>query len=437
VRTDKTLSVFKYFDLADRFLRVRVLEATSAELRAGPGMTRSDYRRSVIRACLEEFEQELEGQLHELHPCDPAAAEDHLYQLCVAVNPGLEIHAVSLVGEEADAAAPETCAETARSGGREELFARLGRRVQRLPERLRERVVGQDDAIDRLVAAVRRAAAGLCEDARPLSSFLFVGRTGTGKTELARSLARELFDDERAFVRIDCSEFAMAHEYSKLIGAPPGYVGHGDGGQLTEALRRSPEAVVLFDEIEKAHPRLHNLLLQILDEGHLTDSKGSRVRFDRAFVILTSNAGAQDVQERSRGVGFQPHEPLGDAVVREITARALERMFSPEFLGRIDDTVPFRALDPVDARRIARLQLVELACRVRSRGLRTAFTPAVARWVAERGFREESGAREIRRVVRREIETPLADALSSARRANHRWVRVGIRGGEPVFRAED
>jgi ATP-dependent Clp protease ATP-binding subunit ClpC len=241
--------------------------------------------------------------------------------------------------------------------------------------------------------------------------------------------------DESAFVRIDCSEFAMAHEYSKLIGAPPGYVGHGDGGQLTEALAKNPEAVVLFDEIEKAHPRMHNLLLQVLDEGHLTDGKGQRVRFDRAFVVLTSNVGAQEVVRESSRVGFGGETPLDDAAVGQITDRELRETFPPEFLGRLDETVRFRCLDLSDARRIARRQLTELAERVRKRGRRIAFTPAVAGWVAERGFAPESGAREIRRTIRRELEAPLAESLLETRR-DRPWVRIGIRGGAPEFRVE-
>jgi ATP-dependent Clp protease ATP-binding subunit ClpC len=244
----------------------------------------------------------------------------------VAVNPGLEIHAVSLADEVGSV--EEVKKERRKPSPKASQASRLARRSADLAERLSARVIGQERAVAAVSAAVRRAAAGLTEDDRPLASFLFVGRSGTGKTELCRALAAEVLGDESAFVRIDCSEFAMAHEYSKLIGAPPGYVGHGDGGQLTEALAKNPEAVVLFDEIEKAHPRMHNLLLQVLDEGHLTDGKGQRVRFDRAFVVLTSNVGAQEVVRESSRVGFGGETPLDDAAIGQITERELRETFA-------------------------------------------------------------------------------------------------------------
>jgi ATP-dependent Clp protease ATP-binding subunit ClpC len=434
VRSTRALTVYKYFDLADRFVRVRVLDPDSAGLRVGKGMNRSAYRQSVIRACIQEFEgPDLPSALAGLHPCDPMAAEDHLYQLCVSVNPALEIHAVSL----ADGATPvEEAKRSRRSTSPRSLSTRLARRSIALEDRLRSRVIGQDDAIERVADAVRRAAAGLSEENHPLGSFLFIGRSGTGKTELCRALAAEAFADADAFVRVDCSEYAMAHEYSKLIGAPPGYVGHGDGGQLTEAIRKTPECVVLFDEIEKAHPRLHNLLLQVLDEGHLTDGKGQRVRFDHAFVVLTSNVGAQEVVRESSRVGFGGGTPLGDEAVGEITRRELENTFSPEFLGRLDQTVLFRSLDENDARQIARIQLADLAARVKRRGRRVAFTPALATWCAREGFSTETGAREIRRAIRRGIEAPLATILLETQ-AERPWVRVGVQGGKPDFRVED
>ncbi len=434
MRTDKSLTVFKYFDLADRFVRVRVLDPAASGLRIGAGMTRSEYRQSVILLCMEEIENDLKSHLLALHPADPLAAEDHLYQLCVSVNPGLEIHTISL----SDGETPERAdTELQRSGPGSRLETRLRRKMSSLGERLRESVIGQDDAVARVVESVRRVAAGLNEEERPLASFLFVGRTGTGKTQLARSLANVLFGAPESFIRVDCSEFAMAHETSKLIGAPPGYVGHGDGGQLTEALLKQPESVVLFDEIEKAHPRMHSLLLQVLDEGHLTDSKGRQVSFDRSFVIMTANSGAQKVQEQSQRVGFQGSVALSNRAVQEVMSAELQRQFTPEFLGRIDDTVPFRGLELEDARRIARLQLGDLAGRVRRRKMRVAFTPAVAGWVAAEGFRPESGARELRRVIRREIEAPLAAEILNAGRGAKGWIRVSIRAGEPRFERED
>jgi len=433
VNPDKSRALYKYFDLADRFVRVRVLDAAATGLRMHPGMNRKAYRRSVIQACVSELAEDLDGRLKELCPEDPAVAEDLLYQLVVQVNPGLDIHSVSLRVEEAPAPEPGPEKE-----GCDEAYLRALRRASDgLEQRLLERIVGQPEAVSTVVRAVRRAAAGLSPEGRPLASFLFVGRTGTGKTELARALARELYGapaaGTRRLVRVDCSEYALAHEYSKLIGAPPGYVGHEDGGLLTDAVRKNPDCVVLFDEVEKAHPRLHNLLLQVLEDGQLTDSKGRVARFDRAFVILTSNAGAQETLDAASGIGFRRERTLGDATLSEITQRALQKQFAPEFLGRIDEQIVFGELSPAHANEIARRQLAELAQRLRRRGHRVAFAKSLAEWIGEKGYAPESGAREIRRVIQREIVTPLAEDLSDGGRRSR--VLVGLRGGKLALRA--
>jgi ATP-dependent Clp protease ATP-binding subunit ClpC len=432
VASPQPQSVYKYFDLADRFVRVQRLDPRGDALRASEELDRRGYRHALIAACIEELAGDLPAHLEELHPQDPFAAEDLLYQLCVAVNPELDIHRVSLRAEpEAAPAAPP------RDAG-DDYHARLARRAAGLERRLGRAVFGQDEAIATVSAAVGKAAAGLSEEHRPLGSMLFVGRTGTGKTELARQLARELFGEGRGFVRLDCSEYALAHEAARLVGAPPGYVGHEEGGQLTEALARDPECVVLFDEIEKAHPRMHHLLLQVLEDGKLADGKGNTASFDRAFVILTSNAGARDVVAASSPLGFGGESgPLDEGAVGAITESALADAFAPEFLARIDDTVVFRDLDEGDARRVATRLLSELASRARQRGTRVAFTPAVARWVASSGFSAASGARELRRVVRRCVEAPLARILLAPEREEGALLRVSISRGAPVFAWEE
>lgn len=424
-------TVYRYFDLADCFVQIAALEQGSLTLADRPGLGRAGYRKLVIQACMPDFREGLDATLERLFPDDPLMVEDLLYQLCVEVNPGLDIHEVRLEvdpgagGEHAPTAAPASGGLD--GAGRDALLEHLGRRATGLEARLRKQVIGQDRAVRAVARAVRSAAAGLGEAGRPLGSFLLTGRTGTGKTELARALAGDLFGAD-GLVRIDCSEFAMAHESSKLIGAPPGYVGHDDGGQLTDAVAQNPECVVLFDEVEKAHPKLHNLMLQILEDGNLTDGKGKTVDFSRALVVMTSNCGAEDVQSASRAVGFGANETLGRASLEDITGEALARTFPPEFLGRIGETVLFDELGAETVEAIAAKKLRELGERAKARGYAVRITPAVARWVARRGFRPESGARELRRVLQTEIEPRLSELLLERGGAT-----VRVRGGELVF----
>jgi ATP-dependent Clp protease ATP-binding subunit ClpA len=439
VNTSKSRSVYRYFEPADAFVQILVCDGAALESSASAGLNRASYRRLVVQTCMPEFRTELRARLEKLVPEDPLLAEDLLYQLCVEVNPSLDIHTVRLRGDgQAEPDAAPNAHERANGASEEEFHKRLRRSTRDLERRILRQIVGQDDAVRAAVKALTKCAAGLAAPNRPLATFLFLGRTGTGKTELARTLATEVFASGRSkgLVRIDCSEFALAHEYAKLIGAPPGYVGHEEGGQLTEAISKNPESVVLFDEIEKAHPRMHNLLLQVLEDGALTDSKGRRVSFERSLVILTSNAGAGEMVDARRRVGFGRETQLGPALLRSIAIESLERQFSPEFLGRVDETVVFRELDLDAARAIAQRQLTELAARARRRGLRIAFAPAVARWVAQRGFSTDYGAREIRRVVQRDVEAPLSDFVLAHEPRATRLVRARVEGDKATFTLE-
>jgi ATP-dependent Clp protease ATP-binding subunit ClpB len=268
-------------------------------------------------------------------------------------------------------------------------------KLLRLEEHLHERVVGQDDAVRAVANAIRRSRAGLADPHRPIGSFLFLGPTGVGKTELARALADFLFDDERAVTRIDMSEYMEKHSVSRLIGAPPGYVGYDEGGQLTEAVRRRPYAVVLLDEIEKAHPDVFNVLLQVMDDGRLTDGQGRVVNFTNVVLIMTSNL---------------PGDPL--------------TLFKPEFVNRVDEIIRFRPLAETDLAAIVDIQLRHLRDRLATRRLGLEVTEAALAQLAEKGYDPAFGARPLKRLLQREITDPLSMALLEGRFAEGDTVRV-------------
>ncbi|HEX7707937.1 MAG TPA: AAA family ATPase, partial [Thermoanaerobaculia bacterium] len=277
-------------------------------------------------------------------------------------------------------------------------------KLVKMEDNLRRRVVGQDEAVVAVANAVRRSRAGLKDPNRPIGSFIFMGPTGVGKTELARALAEFLFDDESAMVRIDMSEYMERHAVARLIGAPPGYVGYEEGGQLTEAIRRRPYAVILFDEIEKAHPEVFNVMLQILDDGRLTDSKGRVVDFKNTVIIMTSNVGSQHIHDASKG-------ELSAEAMRRLVDQELHRQFRPEFLNRIDDVIVFHTLDLGQIKQIISIQLRRLAKMIGERGLAIEISDAAQEQLAQEGYDPAFGARPLKRALQRLIVDPLAIRL--------------------------
>ena len=272
-------------------------------------------------------------------------------------------------------------------------------KLLQMEDRLHRRVVGQDEAVALVSRAVQRARAGLADPNRPTGSFLFMGPTGVGKTELARTLAEFLFDSEKAMIRLDMSEYMEKHSVARLIGAPPGYVGHDEGGQLTEAVRRRPYAVILFDEIEKAHPDVFNALLQILEDGRLTDGKGRVVNFTNTLIVMTSNLA---------GGMIQSHADLPGATLKESVERELKAHFRPEFLNRIDEVVIFRSLTRDDLLKVVDVQVTRLARRLRERQLTLRVSPELRAQLAEIGYDPQYGARPLKRTLQRLVMDPLA-----------------------------
>lgn len=292
------------------------------------------------------------------------------------------------------------------------------RKLTELRKNMEKRIVGQDEGIERITAVLKRARLGLSYGKRPMASFLFLGPTGVGKTETGKEIARTYFGDEKALIQVDMSEYMEQHSVSKLIGSPPGYVGFQEGGQLTEKVRRRPYSVILFDEIEKAHPELLNILLQILDEGSLQDSKGRKVNFKNTIILMTSNIGASeigtdevlgfgvDIQDKSEVKVDKAFERMQADLIRE-----LKDVLPPEFLNRIDDIVIFRGLDEEDAKKVTKILIDELNHRLKEKGLQVAATKSAINYIAEKGFDKEYGARNIRRKIQELVENPLADYI--------------------------
>src|SRR6056297_331306 len=288
-----------------------------------------------------------------------------------------------------------------------------GTRLMKMNEELRKNVVGQDEAVEKVVKAIRRNRAGLKDPNKPIGSFIFLGPTGVGKTHLAKVLSKHLFDSDDAIIRIDMSEYMEKFAVSRLIGAPPGYVGYEEGGQLTEKVRRKPYSVVLLDEIEKAHPDVFHLLLQVLDEGQLTDGLGRRVDFRNTIIIMTSNIGSRQLKDFGKGVGFdtQARNESSNELAKSVIQKALKRSFAPEFLNRLDDVIIFNSLDKQSIYEIIDIELQGLFKRVKSLGYEIEISKEAKDFVAEKGYDTQSGARPLKRAIQKYIEDPMAETI--------------------------
>jgi ATP-dependent Clp protease ATP-binding subunit ClpC len=311
-------------------------------------------------------------------------------------------------------------------------------RLLQMEDEMRKYIVGQEEAIEAIAKAVRRSRAGLKDPRRPIGSFIFLGPTGVGKTELTKALARFLFGSEESLIQLDMSEFMERHSVSRLVGAPPGYVGYEDAGQLTEALRRRPYSIVVFDEIEKAHPEAHNMLLQIMEEGHLSDARGRKVDFRNAIIVMTSNIGA-DMIKRQGQLGFQlkrdeqTEERLAYEEMRKKLIDSLRRIFRPEFVNRLDAVIVFHPLTRENIQEIVNLELKKVAQRLEEHQIVLKATPAALDKLADLGFDTEMGARPLKRIIQQKVEDPLSDALLAGRFEDSDTVIVDIQDDEVVL----
>ncbi|MBI5271920.1 MAG: AAA family ATPase, partial [Burkholderiales bacterium] len=297
-------------------------------------------------------------------------------------------------------------------------------KLLQMERKLHERVVGQDEAIVAVADAIRRSRAGLSDPNRPLGSFLFLGPTGVGKTELCKALAGFLFDSEDHMIRVDMSEFMEKHSVSRLIGAPPGYVGYEEGGALTEAVRRKPYSVILLDEVEKAHPDVFNVLLQVLDDGRLTDGQGRTIDFKNTVIVMTSNLGSHLIMQ----MAGQPSEAIRDAVWVEV-----KQHFRPEFLNRIDETVVFHALDQANIESIARIQLKNLEARLARMEMKLDVSPEALAEIAKVGFDPVFGARPLKRAIQHQIENPVARLILEGKFGPKDVIPVRVEDGHFAF----
>ncbi|MEU7614923.1 ATP-dependent Clp protease ATP-binding subunit [Micromonospora rifamycinica] len=422
--------------VTDRFLpdkAIDLIDQAGARVRLRTRTPASDVR-------------ELEQQLEDVRRDKEQAVADEQYEKASALRDRLaevEAQIGRARGDGGDSQVPsvdtkEIAQVVSRSTGIpvSQLTEEERDRLLRLEGHLHQKVIGQDDAVSAIAEAVRRSRAGLADPNRPMGSFLFLGPTGVGKTELARALAEALFGEADRMVRVDMSEFQERHTVARLVGAPPGYVGYEEAGQLTEAVRRRPYAVVLLDEIEKAHPDVFNILLQVLDDGRLTDSQGRTVNFKNTVLIMTSNLGSELITGAQRTVGFgvgaQGDQQEADEL-RERLMRRLQENFRPEFLNRIDETIIFQRLEAEQLRQITGLLLEETRRRLHAQDIQVDVTSTGTDWLAEHGYQPEFGARPLRRVIQREVDNRLSRMLLENQLSPGQKVTVDARDGQLTF----
>ncbi len=425
--------VLKYCEVLDEFIKIRVFSDEEARevVQRATGSDKASYQRVIVNACIGDYNDE-SLQNAELETLGTVDIEEMLYLLCVEVNPSLDIHQVSVQITSTDMVIDDDPALKKKL--RQRTRANL-RRLANMEKEIRNRVIGQEHAVEIVTRAVKKSALGLRDPEKPVGAFLFVGHVGVGKTELAKAMAEYLYGSQSRLVRVDCSEYALPHEYAKLIGSPPGYIGHNEGGYLTEAAKEMKDFIVLFDEIEKAHSKMHNILLQLLDEGVVTDSKGFKVSFRNALVLMTSNLGVREANASRDGIGFDVAKK--DATryeeMKETIFASLKKAFRPEFINRLDDVIVFNTLSFDDSLKIVDKMMAELTSIAERAGLGLTALPAAKELIAERGFKPEHGARELRRTIKKLIEEPLTEKLINEEIREGDFIALDADGGQIRF----
>ncbi len=428
--------------ISDRYLpdkAIDVIDETSSRVR----MYKSPHARDLQGAFaeLKVTQQAKESAIEERRYEDAAVLRDKEIEL----QERLEAMRADWDTENAAVVTPEDVAEIVSMWTGIPLTQLHGSESEKLlhmEEAIHKRIVGQDEAITAIAKAVRRARAGLKDPRRPVGSFIFLGPTGVGKTELAKALAEFMFGSEDALVQLDMSEFMERHSVARLVGAPPGYVGYEDAGQLTETIRRRPFSIVVFDEIEKAHPEAFNMLLQIMEEGNLSDARGRKVDFRNAILVMTSNVGAELIKQQG-GMGFAiPRDEEEDAAheyeeMREKLLEELKRTFRPEFINRVDSVIVFHALSREEIAQIVELELDKVRERLGECGAALEVTGAAKELLAEEGYSDEYGARPLKRVIQNKVEDALSDAVLACRFSEHAMIVVDAEDGEIVLREEE